>query len=121
MTPKTAAIIFAHAVVGWALCGATMGFGLAFTSLSTALAVHLVAASVFFIGIAWVYFRWFGFTSPLRTATVFTAIIIFLDILVVALLIERSFAMFGSVLGTWLPFLLIFLATYLTGRVMGKA
>ena len=66
MTPKTAAIIFAHAIVGWALCGATIGLGLAFTTLSTVLVVHLVAAPVFFIGITWVYFRWFGFITPLE-------------------------------------------------------
>ncbi len=122
MTLKTAVIILAHAIVGWALCGATMGLELAITSLSTALVVHLIAAPVFFIGITWVYFRWFGQTGPLQTATAFMAIVIFLDVFVVALLIEGSFAMFGSVLGTWLPFLLIFLATYLTGRlVVGKA
>ena len=38
----------------------------------------------------------------------------------VAMLIEGSFAMFASVTGTWLPFLLIFMATHLTGRVMGR-
>ena len=38
-----------------------------------------------------------------------------LDILIVALLIERSFEMFTSILGTWIPFLLIFGSTYLTG------
>ena len=34
---------------------------------------------------------------------------------VVALLINRSFEMFASLLGTWIPFALIFLSTYLTG------
>jgi hypothetical protein len=33
------------------------------------------------------------------------------------LLVERSFAMFRRVLGTWLPFALIFLSTSLTGVV----
>ena len=33
--------------------------------------------------------------------------VVVLDILIVALLIERSFEMFTSILGTWLPFLLI--------------
>jgi hypothetical protein len=33
----------------------------------------------------------------------------------VIVLIERSFDMFRSPLGTWLPFLLIFLASFLTG------
>jgi hypothetical protein len=33
-------------------------------------------------------------------------------------LIRGSFEMFGSILGTWLPFALIFTASYLTGRFM---
>jgi hypothetical protein len=36
-------------------------------------------------------------------------------------LVERSFAMFGSILGTWIPFGLIFITTYLTGRWVVKA
>ncbi len=32
-------------------------------------------------------------------------------------LIRGSFEMFGSILGTWLPFALIFTASYLTGRL----
>ena len=52
-------------------------------------------------------------------AAMFVAIVIFLDVFVIALLIERSFEMFRSVLGTWLPFALIFLATWLTGMVAG--
>ncbi len=38
-----------------------------------------------------------------------------IDFFGVALLIYRSLAMFTSLLGTWLPFALIFAATYLTG------
>ena len=72
------------------------------------------------MGVSWVYFRWFGFAGTLQTATAFMAIVIFLDIFFVAMLIEGSFAMFASVTGTWLPFLLIFMATHLTGRVMGR-
>ena len=41
------------------------------------------------------YFRWFNLTSPFQTATAFMAIVILLEIFVVALLIERSFAMCG--------------------------
>lgn len=43
----------------------------------------------------------------------------FLDVFVVALLVEKSFDMFRSVLGTWLSFALIFLPTWFTGIVMG--
>ena len=48
------------------------------------------------------------------------AVVILMDLFVVALFIERSFAMFGSFLGTRLPFALIFTATYLTGRQIEK-
>jgi len=41
-----------------------------------------------------------------------------LDVLVVALLTERSFAMFASPSGTWLPLALIVAATWITGRGM---
>jgi hypothetical protein len=45
---KKTAIIAAHALVGWALCGATMALALAFTSESGALVLHAIAAPVFF-------------------------------------------------------------------------
>jgi len=35
-----------------------------------------------------------------------------------ALVINRSMEMFQSLLGTWIPITLSFLATYLTGRVV---
>jgi hypothetical protein len=41
--------------------------------------------------------------------------VIAVDFFVVALIISRSFDMFASLLGTWLPFALIFSSTYLTG------
>ena len=56
-------ILLAHAAVGWALCFATIGVGMALTTERTALVVE----------------------------------------------------MFTSVLGTWIPFGLIFMATWLTG------
>jgi hypothetical protein len=121
MRLKTAATLLAHAGVGWALCGLTMGIGLVVTSLGAALIVHAIAAPVYFALIAWVYFRRFHRTGPLATAAAFTAIVVFLDVVVVALLMQRSFAMFSSLLGTWVPFVLIFLATWLTGRVAAKA
>jgi len=34
---------------------------------------------------------------------------------VVATFIEKSYAMFASILGTWIPFALIFGSTYLVG------
>jgi len=42
------------------------------------------------------------------------------DFFVVALLIMGSLEMFGSALGTWIPFALIFASTYLTGLLTVK-
>jgi hypothetical protein len=110
--------IAVHAVVGWALCGAIIGVGRKVTTPRNTLIAHAIGAPMIFVVVSAVYFLWFGGTSPMVTATMFVAIVIFLDIFVVALLIEKSFEMFRSVLGTWLPFALIFLATWLTGTVV---
>ena len=112
------AILLVHAFVGWALCGATMGFGMATTTVNNALIVHAFAAPIFFVGVSLVYFRYFNYTSPLRTALVFLAFVIAMDFFVVAMLINRSFDMFTSLLGTWIPFVTIFAVTYLTGSLV---
>jgi hypothetical protein len=109
-------VILAHALVGWMLCAATMGIGMAVTTLNNALIVHAIAAPIFFAVISWVYFRKFNYTSPLQTALIFIAFVIAMDFFVVAMLINRSFDMFASLLGTWIPFALIFTSTLVTGR-----
>lgn len=109
------ATILAFAFVGWAICGAIMGIGRAITSLENTLVIHAVGAPIVFGTLSQVYFRKFNYTSPLQTAVAFLGLVVFMDIFLVALLVERSFAMFTSILGTWIPFSLIFLSTYLTG------
>jgi hypothetical protein len=118
---KKALIILAHAFAGWVLCAATIGFGMAATSLNTALIIHAAAAPVFFAGVSLVYFRKFNYTTPLQTALVFTAFVVGMDFFVVALLINRSLDMFTSLLGTWIPFALIFSSTWLTGTLVLKS
>jgi hypothetical protein len=54
------------------------------------------------------------------TAIVFVSVVIFMDVVVVALLIEKSFEMFTSLLGTWIPWALIFTSTYLMGLYATK-
>jgi hypothetical protein len=117
---KKTSIIFLHALVGWILCAATMGIGMAVWPLNTTLSVHAVAAPVFFTIISLVYFTKFNYTSPLQTASIFTGFVILVDFLVVALLINKSLDMFTSLIGTWIPFALIFMATYLTGLVVRR-
>ena len=115
-----AVVILIHAFVGWAFCAAIMGIGMAVTSLQTTLILHAIGGPIGFIIISLFYFNKFDYTSPLLTAIWFVAFVIFMDLFIVALLIEKSFAMFKSILGTWLPFTLIFLATYFTGRLTMK-
>lgn len=120
MKLKEIVILLGHAAVGWALCAASIGIGMATTSLLNALIIHAAAAPIFFAGVSWIYFKKFGFTGPLQTAVAFVVFVIATDFFVVALLINRSLEMFSSLLGTWIPFFLIFISTYLTGRVAEK-
>jgi hypothetical protein len=117
---KKVVIILIHALIGWALCGATMFVGMETLSIQTALILHAVAAPIFFAIISLVYFKKFNFTKPLMTGIIFVGFVILMDFFVVAMLIEKSFEMFASPLGTWIPFALIFLSTYLTGLWMKK-
>jgi len=112
------AVIVGCALVGWALCFATIGIGMATTSLPTALIIHAVAAPLFFFGLSWLYFSRFGYTTPLFTAAAFLVVVMFMDFFFVALVILRSFVMFTSFLGTWLPFMLIFASTLVTGLLV---
>jgi hypothetical protein len=49
-----------------------------------------------------------------------TAIVVGLDALVVAPFFEGSYAMFRSVIGTWVPFASIAAATYLVGLAVRR-
>ncbi len=118
MNVKQIAIILAHAFVGWVLCAATMGIGMATMPAQTALIVHAIGAPIFFAIVSLVYFNKFNYTTPLQTALIFVGFVIVVDFLVVALLILKSLEMFASLLGTWIPFALIFTSTYLTGLYM---
>jgi hypothetical protein len=107
--------LLAHATTGWALCAATMGIGTAVTSMQNALIIHAIGAPIYFSLVSLVYFRKFNYTTPLQTALFFTSFVMIIDFFVVALLVNKSLAMFASLLGTWIPFALIFSSTYLTG------
>ena len=118
LTIRKTLVIAAHALVGWALCFATIGIGFAVTTKENALIVHAIGAPIYFAVISFVYFKRFGYTRPLPTAVAFTAIVMVVDFVVVGLVILRNLEMFTSPIGTWIPFALIFLSTWLTGVVL---
>ena len=106
--------------MGWALCFATIGIGLAVSTLQPALIAHAIAAPIYFFAVTWSYFRWFGYTTPLQTALAFTGFVMVVDFFLVALVINRSIEMFLSPLGTWIPFALIFASTWLAGMLFAN-
>ena len=120
MNLKHAVIIVGFALIGWVVCGAAIGLGFQLMSEQGTLIVHAIVAPLAFAGLSWLYFARFAYTTPLVTAALFLAIVVVLDVFVVALVIQRSFAMFESVLGTWLPFVLIFAATWVVGFAVDR-
>lgn len=117
---KQITIIFLLGALGWALCGAIIFIGRSLTDMQTTLIVHAIGAPIIFMLISTLYFSKFNYTSPLLTAIAFLSTVILLDVFIVALIIERSMEMFLSLLGTWIPWALIFLSTYLTGLAMKR-
>jgi menaquinone-dependent protoporphyrinogen oxidase len=113
-----AARLAAYGVVGWAACAAIMALLLRMTDFTFAAAVHAVAAPVIFLLLARRYFAARGARDPLPTALAWTAIVAGLDLAVVAGALQRSLGLFASIAGTWLPFALIFLVTWVTGALM---
>ena len=91
---------------------------LAIGNLRAALVVHAVLAPLVFVALAWHYFRARGARDALPTAALWTAILVVLDLGIVAGAMQRSLAMFTSIWATWLPFVLVFLAVWATGGVM---
>jgi hypothetical protein len=111
-------IIVALGLLGWALCGAIIFIGMSLMSIRTTLIVHAVGAPVIFSLISLFYFKKFRFTNPFQTGALFLLIVVFMDFFLVALVINKSMEMFQSPLGTWIPFGLIFLSTYITGSIV---
>ena len=95
-----------------------MALLLRLAGLTAALIVHAVAAPVFFVVLGRRYFRARGARDPLPTAVAWTSIAMLFDLVVVAGGLQHSLRMFRSVAGTWLPFALIFLASWATGELM---
>ena len=114
-------ITIGFGIAVWAFCGALVGVGRQFMSMDATLIVHAIGAPIGAAVLSWLYFRNFGSTSPLVTAAIFVATALTLDLFVVALLIEKSFDMFSSIIGVWIPQALIFAATYLVGTVVTPA
>jgi hypothetical protein len=114
------AVLLGLAVAVWAFCGAIMFVGRAVTTLDTTLLVHLVGAPLGAAVAAFAFQRLSGGLSPVLVAASFVAVAVALDLVLVAPVFEKSFAMFGSVIGLWLPQALIFLAAWRAGLAAAR-
>ncbi len=106
--------LLAHGLAGWVVCAAIMAGVLPIAGLTAALIVHAFAAPLVFGALAWRYFHARGARDPLPTAVTWAATVAGLDLLA-ALLARHSLESFGSIAATWLPFALIFVATWAIG------
>jgi hypothetical protein len=109
----------AWAVIGWGACGGTFGLARAALGVEAAIWIHLAAAPL--IGalatrLLWRHRRHPGVTG---TALAMAGVPAFLDSVVVAPFLERSYAMFQSAAGTWIPLALILVASAGTAVVQG--
>lgn len=107
--------LLAHAVLGWTACALIMALLMTTLTTGVAQALHALAAPVLFGFVAAHYFKRSNTFSPLLTATVFVTTVALLDLGIVAAVVLRSFEMFGSFMGVWLPLLLIFAVTLTVG------
>jgi hypothetical protein len=117
---KQAGIMFIHMFTGWALCGAAIGIGRTFTSMENTLIIHAIAVPILFSAISFIYFRFFHYTRPFVTALIFMLFAMFMDAVVIAPFVEKNYAMFQSILGTWIPFFLIFISSFMTGKIVSR-
>jgi hypothetical protein len=108
------------AVAGWMACGLVFALARAAFGVNAAVAIHLLAAPA--IGAAAALFLW---THPRHPGVAGTAAVLagtpaLLDAVVVAPFLERSFGMFASLAGTWIPLALIFAASAATAALLSR-
>jgi hypothetical protein len=107
--------LFGLGLALWGACGSLMAIGPRIWSLDTTLRVHLAAAPVIAFLVSAIHKLVAPeFNSVLR-AVVLTALVIILDVALVAPIFQRSYAMFRSFVGNWIPFAAIFLASLAAG------
>ncbi len=118
---KKVLVIAIFGLIGWGICGAIINIGRKLVGTPTTLIIHAIAVPIVFGILSFLYHRYFHYTRPLQTGLIFTGMAILLDAGIIAPLAERSYAMFASLLGTWIPFGLIFLATIAAGSIAHRA
>jgi Na+-transporting NADH:ubiquinone oxidoreductase subunit NqrD len=110
--------LFGLGLLLWGACGAVMAAGRRLWSLSTALRVHLVAAPAAAFLVSAIHKLLYPEFNLVLRAAIMTGLVFTLDLLIVAPIFERSYEMFRSLIGTWIPFALIFIASLSAGVLL---
>jgi hypothetical protein len=108
-------LLFGLGFVLWGACGAVIALGRRVWTLETTLRVHLAAAPILAFLATAIHKLLAPEFDPRLRAMVLTGLVVLLDGAVVAPIFERSYTMFRSLIGTWLPFAAIFLASLAAG------
>jgi hypothetical protein len=120
MDAKESLILLVHAIIIYFVCFAVMGVSMATLAIDSALIAHAAAAPFVSAIFSYIYFKKFNYSSPLVTAMVIMVTVILLDFFLTATIILQDYAMFYSLIGTWIPFALIFTAALIVGIYMNK-
>jgi len=120
MEIKEALILLVNAIIIYFVCFAVMGLSMATLPIDTALVAHAIAAPFVSAIFSYIYYKKFNYTSPLITAIVIVATVILLDFFLTATIILQDYAMFYSLIGTWIPFALIFIAALIVGIYLNR-
>ncbi|MFW9846564.1 MAG: hypothetical protein ACFFD6_07445 [Candidatus Thorarchaeota archaeon] len=120
MNLRESLVLIVHAIVIYFVCFAVMGIAMATMDIDTALLVHAAAAPFVSAIFSYIYYKKFNYTSPIVTAAVVVATVIFLDFFLTATIILSDYSMFYSPIGTWIPFALIFTAAYVVGFYLNR-
>lgn len=113
-------LLLLYAFIGWAWCGAIMAVGPAILPMQTTLILHALLGPAGFGILTFVYARSRSKPGPLALAVFFTLFVIILDAGLVAPVFVKSFEMFSNLLGTWIPFALIFMVSFFVGSVVRR-
>jgi hypothetical protein len=108
------------AVLTWGACGAVLTLARSALGLGPALVLHLAAAPVVGGAATVLLWRHPRHPGPWASAVALAATAAYLDAIVVAPFVERSFAMFGSPVGVWAPLALLLAASAATGTHLAR-
>jgi hypothetical protein len=114
---KKILVITIFGLTGWGICGGIIAVARRLTTMENTVIIHAIAVPFVFGILSFLYHRYFHYTRPLQTGLIFMGMAMALDAGIIAPFAERSFAMFSSILGTWIPFGLIFLASTIVGWI----